>query len=90
MKEIGQQHPNKNQSLEDLSQVGGSVFAQERLNSQSQFLARQGSTFELDFSHVRRDMANISDLSYTGNKSRGKDIPAKKLSHKKALLPKNG
>ena len=91
MKEIGQHHPNKNQNLDELSQIGGSVFAKERLNSQSQFLAKQGSTFELDFSHVRGDLANISDLSYTGNKSRGRDIPAKKIiSHKKALFPNNG
>jgi len=89
MKEIGQQLPNKRQNLDEISNLG-SLFAQERLNSQSQFLAKQGSTFDLDLSHVRGDMANISDLSYAGNPTRRKDIPMKKnLSHKQALLPKN-
>lgn len=71
-------------SLEDISGFG-SVFAQERLNSQSQFLAAQGS--ELDLSKRPQEM---SEHSHYGSVTRMPNaIPrkAKAPSARRVLLP---
>lgn len=83
MKNLGQQ-VGRAPNMEDLSGFG-SVFAQERLNSQSQFLARQGS--ELDLSKRAAEMSELSQYGPSARKQKTIPRKSKQPSARRVLLP---